>query len=817
MFLLRALNFLNSAKENAEASFSCLLRRSRRMERARKIRSYLAALTIIFSSTLAYAQGLYDNVKTAEGWAWAQIKRNGEADLNEKCGTPMLDPKNEKDARWHEDCRKLSAKFLQDLLTRSRWRDAIPQGGIGIIGAHIVGDLDLTDVTFNRILGISFSRVEGNIDLTRANTNNAIELNNSVINGRFSAEGMHSENQVGLHDMEFRDAVTLSDARIAGKLDMSGSHYAEPVSLVGAKVGSSLFLSNASFEKPVVAGAAEIGGSLVMILSSFPDADFSGSKICGQVGLNGSTFGGSLNFSLLQVGGNLSLGPLPQARTHLNNLSLTGAKVAANVFLDQAAVEGLLEATTLQVGGVLSIRSQDRNRPSIDMAILHSAKIDGDLLIEGAKFNKSFNLNGAKIGGKVDISGTSFGADVQADMLQVGGNFSLSGDEKSPTNFHTLQLNNVKIKGDLRIYGVAADGPIVATAAQIGGNLFMGASTQQLIQKQEAILNMPYTGTRAAAKFNNVILLGAGVHGHVFMNGSYQKIAAPALRVTGSMHMQEANFLDEVDLNMARVGENLDLKSAHFSGPLYLSGATIAGDLQLGGDDGSVVWDSQGSLHLRNAHIGNLMDAENAWPRQDQLHVQGFPFGHLGGISGDTGRQMRRRGGKFWDKWARLDPDYSPLTYSQLASVFINEGERDAADDIRYLGREREREIACGGNLSGSCVLQSALGIVAGYGIGTYTFRVVYWVLLFWLIGLAVLWWTVPSARNRGLIWCCCASLAQLLPVVPVNKELTDFFVDPERARLKGWQVFLFSALGVIGLALGSILIVAVSGLTHSA
>jgi hypothetical protein len=53
--------------------------------------------------------------------------------------------------------------------------------------------------------------------------------------------------------------------------------------------------------------------------------------------------------------------------------------------------------------------------------------------------------------------------------------------------------------------------------------------------------------------------------------------------------------------------------------------------------------------------------------------------------------------------------------------------------------------------------------------------------------------------------------------VVPVNKELTDFFVDPERARLKGWQVFLFSALGVIGLALGSILIVAVSGLTHSA
>jgi hypothetical protein len=58
--------------------------------------------------------------------------------------------------------------------------------------------------------------------------------------------------------------------------------------------------------------------------------------------------------------------------------------------------------------------------------------------------------------------------------------------------------------------------------------------------------------------------------------------------------------------------------------------------------------------------------------------------------------------------------------------------------------------------------------------------------------------------------------LAQLLPVITINKELTEFFNDPERTRLKGWQVFLFSALGVVGLSLGTILLVAVSGLTRS-
>jgi len=170
-----------------------------------------------------------------------------------------------------------------------------------------------------------------------------------------------------------------------------------------------------------------------------------------------------------------------------------------------------------------------------------------------------------------------------------------------------------------------------------------------------------------------------------------------------------------------------------------------------------------------------------------------------------------------WDNWARLDPDYSPASYAQLATAFTNSGDRDAADDIRYLGRERQREAACEGTWPrGSCFLQTVLGSIAGYGIGTYTFKVLPWVLVFWLAGAALLWWTVPAAKHNGAIWCCCASLAQLLPVITINKELTEFFNDPGRIRLRGWQVFVFSALSLVGLALGTILLVAVSGLTHS-
>jgi hypothetical protein len=113
----------------------------------------------------ALAQATYDNRKTPEGWAWARIKEGKQANFNVRCRTPALDPRVGDETGWTNSCRRLSATFLVDVLTRAPWRDQVPFSGVSIIGARIVGDIDLRKTKMNRVLLIEQSRIENSIAL----------------------------------------------------------------------------------------------------------------------------------------------------------------------------------------------------------------------------------------------------------------------------------------------------------------------------------------------------------------------------------------------------------------------------------------------------------------------------------------------------------------------------------------------------------------------------------------------------------------------------------------------------------------------------
>ncbi len=532
-------------------------------------------------------------------------------------------------------------------------------------------------------------------------------------------------------------------------------------------------------------------------------------------------------------------GPLSLDHTLVEGRLDADAAATSDLFMRGAVFDGPIDLRNAYVGNQIDMNGASiARKQTFDAEYLHVGT--GGLILQNVRFGGSVNLREAHIEGQISMVGSSV-ADQQtfdAEVLRVGAG--------------GLIMRNVKFGGHVDLHDAHIEGQMDMEAASV--------ADKQAFEAQHLVVGTGLLLDRV--KFGGPVdLIDAHAGGLMSMDGATlaSVLEAERLHVEGAFFARFAVFDGSVGFRFLTVDGALDLRDSHVS-KLDLGGASIRGDLLLGGRfaDGSEHWLRWGpcdglapSLNLRNTRVGNLQDDVRAWPAC--MTLEGFTYTHLGGFGGEQRQDMRNRSIEWWRGWLMRDPVYSAQPYAQLASVLATAGNRDGAADIRFFGRDRERTELLGGctwlpsrvrwpglvehlDNTRPCHLWPGLGMTAlqlfvGYGIGDYGFRAVGWALTLALVGMVILLFapgvrglrpfrflsTAPRGpRQRSLLWCFGASLHQVLPLVTINQEFSDFFNDPNRQRLYAWQHVAFGILALCGWALGLFVVAAFSGLIQS-
>ena len=296
----------------------------------------------------------YKSDNKNEEWAWKKICAGEEVDFSRRDGV-RLDPRIAEPGRKEWENRAIGSRFLETVLLHEPYRSAIPRKGVRIVGAYLMGPLDLADATLARPLVLTLTRFDSDVDLRRLRTNARVGLDQCGMPS-LRMESVSVAGSVSLKEADL-GSLLMSGARIEGNLTMNGSVFYELLDMEGAIVAGDVTLTGTPRMHTVEASKAKIGGEFV-IGSARTHGNFrmdsgrvGGDFIIGDVD-GDTTFDGEFILIGTEVGDQLSMVDVKfGGRAHLEAVAVGGT-----LFLRESEIRGEANLRFIRVGRNLDAR-----------------------------------------------------------------------------------------------------------------------------------------------------------------------------------------------------------------------------------------------------------------------------------------------------------------------------------------------------------------------------------------------------------------------------------------------------------------------------
>lgn len=399
-----------------------------------------------------------------------------------------------------------------------------------------------------------------------------------------------------------------------------------------------------------------------------------GALIIGDLGLDWLTLPFPLVFFACLFKNGISLNG-----TDIRSLVFNGSYLACGFFADGILVKGDI---TLRDGFV-----------SKKCVRLNRGNISGALDCQGATFDSpneiALNLSGLKVAESVFLRyGFIAKGEVRLSGTEIGGQLDCTKGAFENKDGVALCADRAKINGSIFLrWGFSAKGIVSLIGADIGGQFacvdgkFENPDKMAIIADGINVKGAAFLGGKFQAS-GEVRLRSANILGHLdCSSGTFDHptgLALDANNITvmgyvllgngfsalGGVSVHEAYISGQLDCSsgifMVIQGDALILESTKVASTLFIRKAIFLG-----------------ALNLTNAHVGQLVDDETSWPKQNGLLIDGFKYGSIAGESPiDANSRLR---------WLALQPTeekwygFRPQPYEQLVKVLRAMGhERDA-------------------------------------------------------------------------------------------------------------------------------------------